>query len=332
MSVQESIPWSKTYLDAVNSQLEELFPGHRPTTIENAAADALSGNGKRVRSTLALLWCELFSGDYRPAIPLAAAYELAHASALVQDDIIDHSDMRRGTESIVAKYGLPDAILASDLLLFNVPKMVAKYSNLESGRLARIFDLVGEACRATTWGEYLDLEMARGKESTEQDYEEMIRMKTSTLLSAPCTSGAMVGGATDEQSSLAGRFGEALGMAYQVQDDTLDLIGDELALGKHVLTDLRGGKRSIALIHCANHCTSDDKGFIRSLLNRSGQYSNDEILRLRGLIEMHGSVEYTNEMVLRYTRTAKEVLRSVPESRARSFLLELTDYLATRYY
>lgn len=321
----------KEYLDAVNSQLEELYPPPHSTTIESAVADALSIGGKRVRAILALLWCEVFSGDHRPAIPLAVAYELAHASALVQDDIIDHSEMRRGTKSIVAKYGLSDAILASDLLLFNVPRMVAKYGNLESGRLARIFDLVGEACRATTWGEFLDLEMARGKEGTEQDYEEMIRLKTSTLLSAPCASGAIVGGASDEQSLLASRFGEALGMAYQVQDDTLDLIGDELALGKPVFTDLRGGKKSVVLIHCASHSSSDDRNFIFSLLNRSGPYSDDEISKLRALIEKHGSVNYAHEKVLRYTKAAKDTLGSVPESRARSLLMELTDYLATRY-
>ncbi|HYB45057.1 MAG TPA: polyprenyl synthetase family protein [Nitrososphaerales archaeon] len=332
MLTPESMLWLKEYVGSVNSQLEELFPGQRSTTLERAAADALSGGGKRVRAALALLWCEVFSGDYRPAVPLAAAYELAHASALVQDDIIDHSDLRRGKESIVAKYGLSNAILASDLLLFNVPKMVAKYGNLESGRLARIFDLVGEACRATTWGEFLDLEMARGKEGTEQDYEEMIRMKTSTLLSAPCASGAIVGGASDEQASLAGRFGESLGIAYQVQDDTLDLVGDEAALGKPVFTDLRGGKKSIVLLHCMGHSSSDERSFVLGLLNRSGPYGSDEISKLRGLIEEHGSLDYAREVVLRHSNKAKGVLDSVPECRAKSLLLELTDYLATRYY
>jgi len=332
MLVPETMPWLKQYLDSVNSELRELYPPPSSTVLENAVADALSVGGKRVRATLALLWCEVFSGDYRPAVPLAVAYELAHASALVQDDVIDHSDMRRGRESIVAKYGLSNAILASDLLLFNVPKMVARYSYLESGRLAKIFDLVGEACRATTWGEFLDLEMAQGRGGTEQDYDEMIRLKTSTLLSAPCASGAMVGGASDEQVKLSSRFGEALGMAYQVQDDTLDLVGDESSLGKPVFTDLRGGKKSIVLIHCASRCTAEDRSFILSLLNRSGPYRGDEVSRLRRLIEEHGSLEYARERVKRYTGKAKEVLRSVPESMAKSFLLELTDYLATRYY
>jgi geranylgeranyl diphosphate synthase type I len=332
MPLQESMLWLQEYLDAVDSQLEEINPSTRSTAIESAVTDALSGGGKRVRATLALLWCEVFSGDYRSAVPLAAAYELAHASALVQDDIIDQSEKRRGTGSIVAKYGLSNAILASDLLLFNVPKMVAKYGNMESSKLARIFDLVGEACRATTWGEFLDLEMARGEGSTEQDYEEMIRLKTSTLLSAPCASGALVGGASEEQIALADKFGEALGMAYQVQDDALDLTGDELALGKPVFTDLRGGKKSLVLIHCASHSSRDDRSFVSSLLNRSGPYSNDETTRLRRLIEETGSVEYARNRVLKYTEAAKRTLEFVPDGRARSLLLELTDYLASRYY
>jgi geranylgeranyl pyrophosphate synthase len=192
--------------------------------------------------------------------------------------------------------------------------------------------LVGEACRATTWGEFLDLEMAQGRGGTEQDYDEMIRLKTSTLLSAPCSSGAIVGGASDEQTSFASRFGEALGMAYQVQDDTLDLVGDESALGKPAFTDLRGGKKSIILIHCASRCSNDDRDFILSLLNRSGPYGREEISRLKRLIEMHGSLDYAHERVTRYTQQAKDTLRSIPSSRAKSFLVELTDYLATRYY
>ena len=329
--MQDSMSWLKVYQDSVDTELGGLyFPG-QTTALESAVADALSGGGKRVRATLALLWCEAYSGDYRPAVPLAVAYELAHASALIQDDIIDHADMRRGKDSIVAKYGLSNAILASDLLLFYVPKMVAKYSDLESARLARVFDLVGEACRATTWGEFLDLEMARGDGWTEGKYEEMIRLKTSTLLSAPCASGAIVGGADDGQVSTAARFGEAVGMAYQIQDDTLDLMGDESALGKPVFTDLRGGKRSVILMHCAGRCSEDDRRFIFGLMNRTGAYAESEVTRLRRLIEATGSLEYARAKVARYTNEAEDALGPVPPSRAKALLGDLTEYLASRY-
>ena len=330
--VREVMPWVTEYADCVDSELNALYPANGATHLERAVSDALSVGGKRVRATLSLLWCEALSGDYRPAIPLAVAYELAHASALVQDDIIDHSDMRRGGESIVAKYGISTAILASDLLLFNVPKMVAKYDGMESRRLAKIFDLVGEACRATTWGEFLDQEMARSRENTEGDYERMIKLKTSTLLSAPCASGAIVGGATDEQMMMAGKFGESLGIAYQIQDDMLDLVGDESALGKPVFTDLRGGKKCLVFIHCASRCSAEDKEFIFSLLNRTGPYSESEISRLRSLIDRHGSLDYAHEQVVLHTAAAKAALLALRDSKAKSFLVELADYLSTRYY
>ena len=330
MLVPEALQRLGEYVDAVNSELSGLYPSNGTTLLDKAVEDALSRGGKRVRATLALLWCEVYSGDYRPAVPLAVAYELAHASALVQDDIIDRSDRRRGQESIVAKYGLPNAILASDLLLFNVPKMVARYGYLDGGRLARIFDMVGEACRATTWGEFLDLEMARVARGSEEEYEEMIRLKTSTLLSAPCAGGAMVGGASDEQVSLAAAFGEALGMAYQVQDDTLDLVGSEASLGKPVLTDVRGGKLTVVLMHCMGRCSAADREFIVGLMNRAGEYSPEEVSRLRSLLESQGSIEYGREVVLRRTREARAVLDRVPEGSARALLVELTDYLATR--
>jgi len=332
MQVPVNVPWLTEYVDSVNSELMELHPLPASNALEEAVADALSIGGKRVRAILALLWCEVYSGDYRPAVPLGAAYELAHASALIQDDIIDRSEMRRGSKSIGTKYGLTTAILASDLLLFNVPREVAKYGGLDSRRLAKIFDLVGEACRATTWGEYLDMEMAQGAEGTEKDYEDMIRLKTSTLLSAPCASGALVGGATYEQAAVAGSFGEELGVAYQIQDDALDIVGDESALGKPTFTDMRGGKKSVILLHCINHCSGEDRKFVLGLLNREGPYGDGEVSKLKKLIEEKGSLEYAKGRVLGYTAKAREVLASAPDNGARARLNELTDYLAARYY
>jgi geranylgeranyl diphosphate synthase, type I len=332
VQVPEIASWLMDYIEPVNSALDELNPPGSNTALENAVRDALSIGGKRVRATLALLWCEVYSGDYRPAIPLAVAYELAHASALIQDDIIDRSEMRRGAKSIESKYGLTTALLASDLLLFNVPKMVARYEDLESRRLAKILDLLGEACRATTWGEFIDMELARGGGETEKMYDEMIRLKTSSLLSAPSASGALVGGASYEAAATAGKFGEEVGMAYQIQDDALDLVGEESELGKPVLTDLRGGKKSFVLMHCLDRCSADDRRFVLSLVNRSGPYGREEVARLRKIVEANGSLEYTRVRIAQHTAKARAVLAEVPQGRATTRLQELTEYLASRYY
>jgi len=331
LTVSESIPRLEEYLESVNSRIDGLFPRNAPTALERAASDSLSGGGKRVRAILALLWCEVYGDDYKPALPLAVAYELAHASALIEDDIIDHSPMRRGKKSIVEEYGLSNAILTSNLLLFHVPKMLAEYSYLGSDRVAKLFDLLGEACRSTTWGEFLDLELARKEEASEREYEEMIRMKTSTLLSAPSIGGAIVGGASGSQASLAGKFGEFLGMAYQIQDDALDLEGDEQVLGKPIFGDLRQGKKSLVLIHCIRRCSGEEKNFITKLANRVGPYTGDEVSRVKSLLQKYGSIDYARARTSYYISQAKKVLATVRDCTAKTTLADMSDLLASRY-
>lgn len=331
MQVPESVGWLTEYADMINSEIARLFPTTGSTDLEMAVNDALSTGGKRVRGILSLLWCETYSGDPRPAVPLGVAYELAHASALVQDDIIDRSRMRRGQESVTARYGLDTAMLASDLLLFNVPRMMAAYGRLEGSRLAKIFDLLGEACRASTWGEYLDLQMANGAYD-EAGYETMIKLKTSSLLSAPSASGALVGGGSEAQALLASRFGEEAGMAYQIQDDMLDLVGDEAVLGKPRFTDLRGGKKGIVLSHLTDHCSTEERDFVNGLLGRQGGYTDDEVSKLLRMVNECGSLAHAREAATLHIGRANKLLDSLGDTQARARLLDLTGYLASRYY
>ena len=331
----DHLSWLTEYIESIDEQLSSLFPRNPATNLERAAVDALSKGGKRVRAILALLMCELFSEDYRPAIPVAVAYELAHASALVQDDIIDSSDMRRGATSIVTKYGLSNAILTSDLLLFNVPKIMSSYGNtLESSRLAKLFDLLGEACRGATWGEFIDLEMSQNDGiASEIEYEKMIRSKTASLLAAPAASGAIVGGASEEEWTLTYRFGEWLGMAYQVHDDALDLFGDEQILGKPVFTDIRAGKKNLILIHCVNHCSVEERKFLDSLRGKVGEYDEEEVLVARNIFLKYGSDQFARSRAKHYVNQAKNLLTKIStKSRAKGSLLELSDYLSERYY
>jgi len=321
--------WLTRYVDDVNSQLSKLYLGE--SVLREAVTDALSGGGKRVRAVLALLWSEVFSGEYKPALSLAVAYELAHASALIQDDIIDGSDLRRGRNSIVSKYGLSTAILAANLLLFNVPKKMAEYKHMGGERVARLFDMLGESCRAATTGEFLDLEFAKRVDVTEREYEEMVRLKTASMLGAPCAGGAIVGGATDSQVSLAYRFGEEIGIAYQMQDDILDLIGESDALGKPVFTDIRGRKKNILLMHTLSKCTKAEEEFIRGLFGRQS-YTSSEISRAREIFRRYGSVEYSLGRVSSHLDGAKTLLKQLEPSKPRKELLALSDYLSKRYY
>src|SRR5208283_3681194 len=116
-TVSPALPsWIPEYSDCIDSEIRELHH-FGDTSLSRSVSDALETKGKRIRAILSMLWCEMVSGDYKRAIPVAVAYELAHAAALVQDDIIDNSSSRRGKMSIVAKYGVAGAILSSDMLL-----------------------------------------------------------------------------------------------------------------------------------------------------------------------------------------------------------------------
>lgn len=326
--------WLGEYTDCIN---EEIFShyGKGKTELDKAALDAIS-KGKRIRAVLALLWCEALGCDYRQAAPVAVAYELAHAAALVQDDIIDSSDLRRGEKSIVGKYGIAGAILTSNTLLFQVPNLIAECGRRgsDSATLCRLLDLLGECYRSATVGEFLDLEMAERDHVTEAEYGEMIRLKTGALIGASSASGAIVGSALKDKEAISAAygFGESLGMAYQVQDDILDILGDEIVIGKPIFTDIKRGKKSLVLIHLLNNCSEEESRFIRTLFARQGSYEAWEVEKARNLLARYDSARYAQKFASHYMERAEKLLLSVRGSTARDRLLELSGYLAMRKY
>jgi geranylgeranyl pyrophosphate synthase len=334
-SSQQSYPqWLERYVGQIDSQVSKIF-GHGSSSLEMAVTEALSG-GKRVRAVLALLWCEGASGDHAAAIPVAVAYELAHAAALVQDDILDNSEMRRGDKSIVQKHGLRSAMLASNMLLAQVPRVISEYGLHTSGGevLRKLFELLGDSFGATIMGEFLDLEMAERDGVEQGDYEYMIRMKTGALIGASSASGVVVGGGlhNDKLLNAAYESGEWLGMAYQVQDDLLDIIGDEQTLGKPIFADIRGGKKNAVLIHVLGKSSEDDRAFLRDLLRKQEPFVESEVERVRDLLVQHDSVEYARRLAARYAENARKVIETAEIGDARRKLIELSDYLASRKY
>lgn len=309
--------------------------GHGSSELEVAVTEALRG-GKRIRAALALLWCEVVSGGYEAAVPVAVAYEMAHAAALVQDDILDDSGFRRGERSIVGKHGLRLAILASNMLLAQVPREVAEYASLDSGgqTLRRLFDLLGESFGAAVLGESLDLEMAHREDVSRSDYEYMIKLKTGALVAASSASGVIVGGGIDKQATVraAYGYGEWLGMAYQVHDDLLDLVGDEETLGKPVFADIRGGKKNVVLIHAMEGSSNDDRIFLRELTGKNAEYDDSEIRRVREILAKRHSVEYAEGVAFEYAENARRLLGTVDAGPTKAKLLELSDYLSSRKY
>ena len=254
----------------------------------------------------------------------------------MEDDILDESQSRRGEKSIVEKHGLRFAILASNMLLAQVPREVAKYGSRKSGgeMLRVLFDLLGESFGAAVLGEFLDLEMAEKDSVTQGDYEYMIKMKTGALVAASSASGAIVGGGVDGQATVkaAYGFGEWLGMAYQVHDDILDIIGDEGTLGKPIFADIRGGKKNIVLIHALERSSGDDRRFLLELLGKKNGFADTEVTKARDLLSRYGSVEYAQGVAASYAENARRLLETAEVGTTRGKLSELSEYLSSRKY
>lgn len=304
--------------------------------MDMVVSEALSG-GKRMRAVLSLLWCEAVSGSPQGGLPVAVAYELAHAAALVQDDILDNSEMRRGDKSIVGKYGLQSAMLASNMLLAQVPRVISEYGSRESGGevLRKLFELLGESFASTIMGEFLDLGLAEKEEPDEADYEHMIRLKTGALIGASSASGAVVGGALEDDSLLRAAYssGEWMGMAYQVQDDLLDILGDERVLGKPVFADIRAGKKNLVLIHALEKAGKDDRAFLGDLLGKRDTATEEEMKRVRAVLSRTGSIDYSRQVASRYADNARKAVEGVKMTgKSREKLLELSEYLVSRKY
>jgi len=292
-------------------------------------------SGHKTRAILAMLWCEALSGDYKAALPIAAAYEFAHAAALVEDDIIDNSQTKFGIDSIPKKYGTPKSLLVSNYLLFCAPSLIAKYSarGEDPQVVTRLLELVGDSGRLSSEGEFLDLEMSQMQDVSEEMYEKMTSMKTGALVGASSASGALIGAGKviPEVIDAAYSFGESIGVAYQIHDDLQDYFGKESDTGKAAFWDLKSGKKTLPLIHCLQLAQKDEQDFLLSIVSGSTALDPQREEMIRALLLRYRANEFCNQVAMKFVKKARDSLSVIKEeSRAKERLLEVIDYLSVK--
>jgi len=316
------------YRDVIDRKIEELFPEN--DVIHALARKAIS-KGKRIRAMLSLLSCEACCGDYSAAIPLAVSYEIGHAAALVQDDIIDRADRRRGLPTVHAESGEVIAMLVCDLLISETYTILSHYKNfnLPDGTVYDILKIAGAASKATVIGEYLDMELARKDTATIEEYIEMVRNKTGALLAGPAACGAVIGRGTKEEIRLFYSIGENLGIAYQIYDDMLDVMGNPYEIGKPIFNNIINGKKNILVLHLINNGSKRQLQDILGLMGKA-EPTNDKINQARGVFRQAGSIEYANKLAGEYAERGREGMLQIP-SEVRNKLLKLSDHLVSRF-
>ena len=270
--------------------------------------DLITAGGKRIRPRLALLASRALGGvPYE--IELALAVELLHSATLLHDDLVDDAEIRRGREAAFRKYGNAVSVLSGDYLLSRVLFLLA-----ETGRI-ELVHLFAEAARQLAEGEVLQFQAAAYQEYSEEQYYRIIESKTAALMRAATEGAALLGDADPVRRRALARFGREYGLAFQMRDDYLDLMGDPAHLGKPVGGDVREGKVTLITLWLLERNPED----VSALLLRRGRQEGD-VARLRELAERSGVAERVVSAIRARVQGAVEALDPLPATEARSAL------------
>lgn len=247
---------SKEILGIVSRYIDSLPYDRQPQSLYDPVKYVLSAGGKRIRPSFVLMAYNIFKDDVETALPAAAALETYHNYTLLHDDLMDNADMRRGRPTVHKKWDANTAILSGDTMLSLAYLHLAK---VDSRYLKPALDLFTETALEVSEGQQFDMEFETRHDVTEDEYIEMIRLKTSVLLACALKMGALLGGASGEDADLLYRFGEKVGLAFQLQDDYLDVYGDPEVFGKAIGGDIVSNKKTYMLINAWNLAGESDR-------------------------------------------------------------------------
>jgi octaprenyl-diphosphate synthase len=307
-------------LDRVSEDLRRIILAQLPL-IDEVNSHLLLMKGKMFRPTLVLL-ASAVEGEEEPrATTLAAILELVHLATLVHDDSVDHSALRRGMPTVNSLFSHQVSVIMGDFLYSRAVVELVRASDLE------VLRVLSDATNAMTVGEMRQLTALDALGFTEDDYEALIRSKTASLLSAACEIGALAG-ARSSRVALA-RYGERLGMAFQVADDLLDYTSDERATGKPCGLDLREHKVTLPLIAALRTMSPAERADVDALFD-APEPMDEQIARVVEIVSDRGGLDYARRRGDEYAREAEDALAGLPDTPARGALYDAIAYALDR--
>lgn len=266
--------------------------------------------GKRLRPALMLMCCEAFGSHYSTCISQAVGLEYYHNFTLLHDDVMDNADVRRGKPSVHRKWDTNTAILSGDAMLTLATKHML--GGKHGAKITRIMEAFNRTAMEVYEGQQYDMEYENRTDVSVEEYMNMIRLKTSVLFGCACQIGAIVAGARVSAENLIYEFGENLGLAFQLQDDYLDVYGDSATFGKEIGGDILNAKRTFMLISAYNRANEAQIKRLDALLDKKNDYTDTE--RIKGVTEIYNELDIPQlcrAEIQRYTKNAEEALRKV---------------------
>ncbi len=307
---------------AVGRVIRERMQSDAAPRIPEVTAHLIEAGGKRLRPMLVLAAARMLGYGGAHHVDLAVAVEFIHTATLLHDDVVDDSKQRRGRPTANLLWDNMSSVLVGDYLFARSFQLMVETGNL------RVLGILADAAATIAEGEVLQLVAARDLSSTEDVYLRVIRGKTAALFAAATQAGAVVAGAGSDHEEALREYGDALGIAFQIVDDLLDIEGTD-AIGKNRGDDLREGKLTLPVIRAVAASDAEERAFWTRVIGR-GEIGDEDLARARGIMERHGTLLAARAEAESWVARARAALQRLPEHPLREMLAELADYVVAR--
>ena len=293
----------------INERLARFTVGSRsPVGLYEPIDFVMSSEGKRIRPVLALMSCNLFSNDVEDALIPAVAFEVFHNFTLLHDDLMDNADVRRNSPTVHKRWCANTAILSGDAM------MILAFQYICGSRpalLPALLELFTNTALEVCEGQQYDMDFEKRNNVSIDEYINMIRLKTASLIAACLKAGAICGGASPENTNLIHKTGISLGISFQIQDDWLDVYGDPEVFGKSTGGDILSGKKTFLLLAALQKADKMTGTELTSLLQDKVMEANEKIERVKSLYNRLNVSDIAQQAVAQYYQQAMSYLREI---------------------
>ena len=314
---------SNEILQKINERLDTISGDRKPETLYEPIRYVLSIGGKRIRPVLMMLTYELFRDNSEDIIMPACAIETYHNYTLLHDDLMDNADLRRGHQTVHKKWDANTAILSGDSMLVLAYQRMAQ---CDPAKLKPVLDLFSKTALEIGEGQQYDMDFEHRNDVTEDEYIEMIRLKTSVLLACSMKIGAILADAPAADANNLYRFGEQVGLAFQLQDDYLDVYGDPSVFGKAIGGDIVSNKKTYMLINAMNRADSEQRRRLSEWIGAKDFDAREKIAVVRAIYDEIGIDRLALEKINHYFRQSRKYIDAVSVDRERK--AELMNYVS----
>lgn len=321
MNLEETYGLIRDQLHLVDRELKnDLLSANEIRTFNKYI---LNSSGKRLRPALVLFSARVGKDkQHDKVIPASIAVEMIHTATLIHDDVVDNSDLRRGQPTIRSKWGNGISIILGD---YWFSKAFSILSLKAPEVIAPLMEVVNRMCV----GELMQLKRCYDFTLTEPEYLEIVEEKTASLISSCCKIGALLGGAQVKEINSLSHYGLNLGIAFQITDDCLDLVGNKKRLGKSLGNDFTRGKLTLPLIYTLHAASKKEREQIKAAF-RARKLNSSTLIQMKDMVKKYGGIEYALSKAAKYKETSKEKLEPLKETEVRDALSQVADYVVER--